>query len=125
MGDGSDTSEEISEVKTRKGGRKEEREREGEEEGIFETIVRLPVGEALLFAPAAMLDIVSAPIPTPPSLPEAESESESSAESSEESGNQEEEGERQATPQKLGTSYLKIRIRDRVTLDGGRSKYTV
>ena len=58
---------------------------------IFEQIVHLDVGQALLFSPAAMLEVES------------------------------------STPQngrkmrKLGSRYVKIQVRQRLTADGGRS----
>ena len=53
---------------------------------IFETIVNLNVGEALLFSPSAMLSVKN-------------------------------DGE----IDKLGMAYLKVRVRKRMTADGGRS----
>ena len=52
---------------------------------IWETIVNLDVGQALLFSPSAMLDVSN------------------------------------SKPQKLGTGYVKIGVRQRLTADGGRS----
>ncbi|KAL8869653.1 MAG: hypothetical protein Q9174_004111 [Haloplaca sp. 1 TL-2023] len=52
---------------------------------IWETIVNLDVGQALLFSPSAMLDVCN------------------------------------SKPQKLGTRYVKIGVRQRRTADGGRS----
>lgn len=52
---------------------------------IFETIVNLDVGDALLFSPSALLDC------------------------------------KDMKTNKLGMSYLKVRVRQRLTADGGRS----
>lgn len=57
---------------------------------IFNEIVRLHVGEALVFAPAAIIGL-------------------------KQGGSKEEETER------LGSGYLKIRVRNRLTTDGGMS----
>jgi hypothetical protein len=62
---------------------------------IFQQIVRLRVGEALLFAPSAILDI------------------DRSA------------GWDEARIRKLGKGYLKVKIRSRITDDGGRSVLAV
>ncbi|KAL8766352.1 MAG: hypothetical protein Q9203_006369 [Teloschistes exilis] len=52
---------------------------------IFQTIVNLDVGQALLFSSSAMLDT------------------------------------KNSRPQKLGMRYVKMRVRDRLTVDGGKS----
>lgn len=65
-------------------------------EEIFRTIVTLETGEALLFSPAAMLGVV-------------EVSDEDGVEGKEERA------------QRLGIGYLKIRVRGRLTADGGRS----
>jgi len=57
---------------------------------IFKKIVKLEVGEALLFSPSAIVDV-------------------------------EEVQGGQVKVKKLGTGYLKIKIRDRLTQDGGKS----
>ncbi|KAJ5050430.1 uncharacterized protein L3040_002313 [Drepanopeziza brunnea f. sp. 'multigermtubi'] len=59
---------------------------------IFNQIVKLTVGQALLFAPSAVIDV---------ELPES--------------------GESKRGLNRLGIQYLRIKIRDRVTTDGGRS----
>lgn len=59
---------------------------------VFNQIVRLPVGQALLFAPSAITDL---------GLPEA--------------------GASRRALQNLGIEYLRIKIRARVTADGGAS----
>lgn len=61
---------------------------------IFNTIVSLDAGQALIFSPSAMLDV-----------------SELTMNSSNEV----------ATVKKLGLGYVKIRVRQRLTTDGGRS----
>jgi hypothetical protein len=61
---------------------------------IFREIVELNVGEALLFAPSAMLRVAR-------------------------DGGGNTDGT--AVPQKLGMAYAKVRVRKRVTADGGRS----
>ncbi|KAI9766483.1 MAG: hypothetical protein M1835_007179 [Candelina submexicana] len=61
---------------------------------IFKTIVDLNVGEALLFSPSAMLDVANDNLE-----------------------NRHDEGRLV----KLGTKYLKVRIRKRITADGGKS----
>ncbi|KAI4093795.1 MAG: hypothetical protein LQ344_002698 [Seirophora lacunosa] len=65
---------------------------------IFNTIVHLAVGEALLFSPSAMLEAA----PAGPSLSSGP-----------------------LKLQKLGLSYVKIRVRKRLTADGGRSVMAV
>ena len=64
---------------------------------IFGEIVNLDVGEALVFSPSAMLDVVGG---------------------GRIGGRMGETGER---IEKLGTGYLKVRIRKRITADGGKS----
>ncbi len=63
-------------------------------EEIFETIVNLNPGEALLFAPSAMLHVRE---------------------------DVSKDGEVTRRGEKLGMRYLKIRVRKRLTADGGRS----
>lgn len=58
---------------------------------LFETIVALRTGEALLFCPTAAMDLLEMP------------------------------GTGHAQLQKLGGEYIKVKIRERVTVDGGRS----
>ena len=60
---------------------------------IFRTIVNLEAGQALLFSPSAVLDFA---------------------------GDEEDEATTSVTT-KLGMGYLKIRVRKRLTADGGRS----
>ena len=61
---------------------------------IFQTIVNLEAGQALLFSPPAMLEV---------------SESATNASSHD------------AKIEKLGLQYVKMRVRGRLTTDGGRS----
>ncbi|KAI9879218.1 MAG: hypothetical protein M1830_009219 [Pleopsidium flavum] len=63
-------------------------------EEIFNTIVNLKPGEALLFSPSAMLNVAE----------EVDSN-----------------GYKRQKAEKLGMRYLKIRVRKRLTADGGRS----
>ena len=57
---------------------------------VFNEIVKLSVGEALLFAPSAVVGLSAG-----------------------------EEGKKEV--QRLGTGYLKIKVRARLTTDGGKS----
>lgn len=61
---------------------------------IFKTIVNLEAGEALLFSPAAMLDLVVGNV---------------------------REGVAGKVATKLGMQYIKMRVRKRLTADGGKS----
>ena len=61
---------------------------------IFRKIVTLQAGEALLFSPSAMLDV---------------------------SDKMDAEGQVRQIVRKLGMEYVKIRVRRRITADGGRS----
>jgi hypothetical protein len=65
---------------------------------IFNQIVKLRVGEALLFAPSAIIGVEK---------------------------KQSENGSEETDMQRLGTGYLKIKIRARVTSDGGRSVFAM
>ena len=58
--------------------------------GIFHEVVKLKVGEALLFAPSVVVDL-----------------------------NVTDGGD--VEMQKLGTGFLKVRVRSRLTMDGGKS----
>ena len=62
---------------------------------LFAKIVALDAGEALLFSPAAMLDLTAA------------------------AGG--EDGANNLEPKKLGSKHVKVRVRKRFTADGGRS----
>ncbi|KAL2074672.1 hypothetical protein VTL71DRAFT_8451 [Oculimacula yallundae] len=62
---------------------------------VFNQIVRLKVGQALLFAPSAIVDVTTL--------------------------TDESSGKTTHEIQKLGIGFLKVKIRDRVTADGGRS----
>ena len=64
---------------------------------ILKTIVSLDAGQALLFSPTAMLDLVK----------------------------QNSERVSTATAEKLSTKYIKIRVRKRLTADGGQSLMAV
>ncbi|KAK0124580.1 hypothetical protein ONS95_009529 [Cadophora gregata] len=63
-------------------------------DNVFNQIVRLKVGQALLFAPSAIVDVKKAEV---------------------------ESGIGKDEIQRLGIGYLRVKIRDRVTADGGRS----
>lgn len=65
---------------------------------IFDTIVNLAAGEALLFSPSAMLEAGN---------PESSTSS------------------HPVKLQKLGLSYIRIHVRERLTVDGGRSVMAV
>jgi hypothetical protein len=65
---------------------------------IFNQIVKLRVGEALLFAPSAIIGVEK---------------------------KQSENGSEETDMQRLGIGYLKIKIRARVTSDGGRSVFAM
>lgn len=68
---------------------------------VFKEIVRLRVGEALLFAPEAVIDEIASGV---------------------DGGGAEGNNEGEATSfEKLGTGYLKIKLRGRITTDGGKS----
>lgn len=71
-------------------------ERSGPAGDIFSTIVKLRTGEALLFSPTAKLDVVTKDL--------------------------EIESAKVALPTfpTLGDSYIKLRIRNRLTADGGK-----
>lgn len=113
----------------------------GDEEEIFETIVGLSVGEALLFAPSAMLELVGSD-----GLDDGDRNDERQMAKHEAEGHEDGDGDddndktndestkasklktpdvQGPAPHKLGMRYAKIRIRDRLTVDGGRSLYAV
>lgn len=71
---------------------------------IFAEIVKLETGEALLFSPAAMLNIKS----TATSGGANEWDAEATPRT-------------EILPEKLGVGWVKIRVRKRLTEDGGRS----
>ncbi|MCJ1308201.1 hypothetical protein MMC25_001854 [Agyrium rufum] len=76
---------------------------------IFHTIVNLDTGHALLFAPSAMLDVVEEEPDKTPAI-----------------GNElGKGGTANLRAQKLGMGYVKLRIRKRITVDGGRSIMSV
>ncbi|KAJ5418048.1 uncharacterized protein N7487_001598 [Penicillium crustosum] len=101
-----------------------------ESSAIFHKIVRLPTGEALVFCPTALLDIVK--------HNDQENEEFSSAASSSWSDTPDDPSSADSAPivttdlhsqeeptlnrvVQLGTSYAHIRVRNRITVDGGRS----
>ncbi|KAI2692219.1 hypothetical protein LCP963914a_313 [Penicillium roqueforti] len=90
---------------------------------IFHKIVRLPTGEALVFCPTALLDIAKHNA--------KENEEASSVISSDRPVSEEGSSSADSTRAKdeptldrvvqLGTAYAHIRVRNRITVDGGRS----
>lgn len=75
---------------------------------LFGKIVRLGTGEALVFCPTAMLDVTSG-------LDHIEESSESNRGSSDASTEHQ-------TVTKLGSEHIRLRVRKRITADGGRSQ---
>ncbi|KAI9926871.1 hypothetical protein MW887_003969 [Aspergillus wentii] len=75
---------------------------------LFGKIVRLGTGEALVFCPTAMLDVTSG-------LDHIEESSESNRGSSVASTEHQ-------TVTKLGSEHIRLRVRKRITADGGRSQ---
>ena len=65
---------------------------------VFNDIARLNVGEALLFSPSAMLDVET---------------------------DIDRDGSSSSRVQKLGTEFLKIRVRTKAIVDGGKSVLAV
>lgn len=110
-----------------------------DEEEIFETIVSLNVGEALLFAPAAMLELVgSGGLDGGDGNDErgkAKDEAEGHEDKDDDNDKNNDEstkasklkpsGLQAPTPHKLGIRYVKVGIRHRLTVDGGQSLYAV
>jgi hypothetical protein len=90
---------------------KEDARKEGGPVRLFERIVRLNTGEALIFCPTAMLDVVDEDDSASNSCDAVYSDSSSS-------------GDPASTFQELGPCYVRARIRNRITVDGGRSILT-
>lgn len=97
---------------------------------IFHKIVRLPTGEALVFCPTALLDIAkhndqedeelsSITSSSWPNTPDGPSSTESAQIATADSESQDERTFHRVI--QLGTSYAHIRVRNRITFDGGRS----
>jgi hypothetical protein len=100
---------------------------------IFHKIVHLTTGEALVFCPTALLDVkegdedscsdpsdgtTSSSGPDTPESLESSSDSESSDNYTKADGHNKTTGPRVV---QLGTAYAHIRVRGRITVDGGRS----
>lgn len=116
-------------------------EEEHENHEIFQEIVNLGVGEALLFAPTGMLDVGGGGDKTGhhkwirTEKGKGHDTTEEDVAGSDEEENEDRKGKTKEkhedpppsplTPIKLGATYLKIRIRDRLTSDGGRSRCVV
>lgn len=99
-----------------------------EESDLFRSIVRLGTGEAFVFCPTALIDLAVDTGPENTEDTEECSEPESSllADSgmTSSSDSDESEGPRVdgVTTTELGSGYMRVRIRNRVTADGGRSQ---
>lgn len=109
-----------------------------DEEEIFETIVGLRVGEALLFAPAAMLELAGNDDGDGnDKRGKAKNEvHEDDDDDDDDDKNKNNDMSTKAsklktpdlqdlTPHKLGIRYVKVRVRKRLTVDGGQSLYAV
>lgn len=108
-----------------------------DEEEIFETIVSLRVGEALLFAPAAMLELVGNDGLTDGDGNDKRGKAKNEVhEDDDDDKNKSNDMSTKAsklktpdlqdlTPHKLGIRYVKVRVRNRLTVDGGQSLYAV
>ena len=113
----------------------------GDEDEIFETIVNLSVGQALLFAPAAMLELVGGGGLDGRDRNDGRGKAQDEAEGHED-GDEDDDNDKNndestkasklktlhlqaPTPHKLGMRYVQVRIRDRLTADGGQSLYAV
>lgn len=97
---------------------------------IFHKIVRLPTGEALVFCPTALLDIakhndqededpLSATSSSWSNAPDEPSSMDSVPITTTDSDSQDEPTSNRVV--QLGPSYAHIRVRNRITVDGGRS----
>ncbi|KAJ5773218.1 hypothetical protein N7457_008114 [Penicillium paradoxum] len=90
---------------------------------IFHKIVRLPTGEALVFCPTALLGLEKRDGSSTDSStvsPSSDWGTPSSLDSSERT-DLDSQNEANGRVVQLGTAYAHIRVRDRVTVDGGRS----
>ncbi|KAJ5383776.1 hypothetical protein N7517_001687 [Penicillium concentricum] len=97
---------------------------------IFQKIVRLPTGEALVFCPTALLDIAKyddqqdEEYSSDTSSSQSDTSDGSSSADSSQIATPDSDSQDEPTPRRvvqLGTAYAHIRVRDRITLDGGRS----
>jgi hypothetical protein len=77
-------------LKNKGDGEEDEKEKSSIAEKVFKEIVKLKVGEALLFSPSAVVGIESS-------------------------------GKGNEKLKRLGTGFVKIRVRSRLTTDGGKS----
>ncbi|KKA22953.1 hypothetical protein T310_3004 [Rasamsonia emersonii CBS 393.64] len=93
-----------------RGGKKAAEGDEGEPLRLFDQIVRLTTGEALVFSPTAMLDVAD----------EADDSSNTDG-SNEWRSDSDTSAESMPTFQELGPRYVRVRVRARITVDGGRS----
>ncbi|KAL1954745.1 hypothetical protein VTO42DRAFT_745 [Malbranchea cinnamomea] len=110
----------------------------GGAEGVFAQIVSLKTGEALVFCPSAILDVEENLVPAPASessdsstVGEDEDDSDSStgdptpppppSSSSTEAGAGAGAGAGRIHLRELGPRYIRMKVRSRVTADGGRS----
>lgn len=75
---------------------------------IFHRIVRLKTGEALVFCPTALLDVAGS--------------GGDSSEAGSESGSDSDQVDMQSVTQ-LGPGYFHLKVRKRVTVDGGKSHF--
>lgn len=97
-----------------------------ENDQLFHQIVQLKTGEALVFCPTALLDAVWSESPTrgsPNSPQSSEVDGNDEAEESYETDESSDSGV-QVSPQsvsQLGPGCFRLRVRKRVTVDGGRS----
>lgn len=86
----------------------------GKEDSLFDQIVRLKTGEALVFCPTAVVDVVpdddTLEVDTPGSdITSIEPPFSSISRPTE------------MKVKELGSRYIRLRIRNRITVDGGRS----
>lgn len=94
----------------RRGGKNTAEGNEGDPVRLFDQIVRLTTGEALLFSPTAMLDV-------------ADNADDSSNTDGSNAGRSDSDTSADSVPtfQELGPRYVRVRVRERITVDGGRS----
>jgi hypothetical protein len=92
------------------GKRKESRKKQEDDSGyqrvdLFEQIVHLGTGEALVFCPTALLDVVPSDVADANGIRDTETYDE--------------------VVQELGARYIKMKVRNRLTTDGGQSILSV
>lgn len=104
------------------------KKRSSEESDLFRSIVRLGTGEAFVFCPTALVDLAvntdSKDTGGNGECIEAESSlsTEENWTPSSDSGESENQRVDGVTAAQLGSGYMRVRIRNRVTVDGGRSQ---